>query len=108
MQIPTPRWRLSLITASSKQVTILNRKEHTVWIELPNALAISWQWTLANFDILVLSTSIAIFSVLKFYTATKAVTKSKKPLPKLIAFKAIVFINFLQNVSLFNLSQVQF
>lgn len=39
-------------------------------------------------------------SVLRFYGATKAVTKPRKPLSKLVGFKAIIGLSFLQNVSL--------
>ncbi|TVY40956.1 Transmembrane protein [Lachnellula occidentalis] len=43
-------------------------------------------------------TSLAILSVLKFYKVTKDVTKPRKPLSKLLAFKAIIGLSFLQNL----------
>ncbi|TVY14449.1 Transmembrane protein, partial [Lachnellula arida] len=45
-----------------------------------------------------LSTTVAIISVLKFYGATKTVTKPRKPLSKLVGFKAIIGLSFLQNL----------
>jgi hypothetical protein len=47
-----------------------------------------------------LSTGVAIFSVLRFYSkCLKASVGQRKPMAKLIAFKAIVFLTWLQNVS---------
>ncbi len=45
------------------------------------------------------STTIAIISILKFYKALKATVNHRKPLSKLVAFKGIVFLNFIQNVN---------
>jgi hypothetical protein len=47
--------------------------------------------------ITLVSTTIAIFSILKFYKVLKPNIDSRKPLSKLMAFKGIVFLNFLQN-----------
>lgn len=49
--------------------------------------------------ITLLSTIIAIMSILKFYKALKPRINHRKPLSKLVAFKGIVFLNFIQNVS---------
>jgi len=43
---------------------------------------------------------VAVVSVIKFYTVTKDVTKRRKPLSKLVGFKAIIGLSFLQDVSL--------
>ncbi|KAH8669499.1 organic solute transporter Ostalpha-domain-containing protein [Tricladium varicosporioides] len=48
--------------------------------------------------ITIISTVIAIMSILKFYKATKPTIDHRRPLPKLIAFKAIVFLTFIQNI----------
>ncbi|KAG4421053.1 hypothetical protein IFR04_005816 [Cadophora malorum] len=47
--------------------------------------------------ITLLSTIIAIMSILKFYKALKPRINHRKPLSKLVAFKGIVFLNFIQN-----------
>jgi D-alanyl-lipoteichoic acid acyltransferase DltB (MBOAT superfamily) len=44
------------------------------------------------------STILAIVSLLKFYKAHSKEMTSQKPLSKFIAFKGIVFLNFLQTV----------
>ncbi|KAF8862960.1 hypothetical protein BDZ45DRAFT_702611 [Acephala macrosclerotiorum] len=43
------------------------------------------------------TTIIAIFTILRFYKALKSTINHRKPLSKLIGFKAIVFLNFIQN-----------
>ncbi|KAI5458811.1 organic solute transporter Ostalpha-domain-containing protein [Mariannaea sp. PMI_226] len=48
--------------------------------------------------ILNVSTAIAVTSVLKFYEALKSHTKEHKPLAKLVAFKAVVGLGFLQKI----------
>ncbi|KAH6886164.1 organic solute transporter Ostalpha-domain-containing protein [Thelonectria olida] len=45
-----------------------------------------------------ISLTLAVLSVLKFYGALKSHTKQHKPLAKLIAFKAVVGLGFLQRV----------
>ncbi|KAG4439021.1 hypothetical protein IFR05_005485 [Cadophora sp. M221] len=47
--------------------------------------------------ITLLSTTVAIMSVLKFYKTLKPTINHRKPLPNLVAFKGIVFLNFIQN-----------
>ncbi|KAH8758716.1 organic solute transporter Ostalpha-domain-containing protein [Hyaloscypha sp. PMI_1271] len=47
--------------------------------------------------ITLLSTTVAIMSIIRFYKALKPTIPQRKPLPKLIAFKGIVFLNFIQN-----------
>ncbi|PMD33849.1 DUF300-domain-containing protein [Hyaloscypha variabilis F] len=47
--------------------------------------------------ITLISTAVAIMSIIRFYKAQKPVISGRKPLPKLIAFKGIVFLNFIQN-----------
>jgi len=51
--------------------------------------------------ITLISTAVAIMSIIRFYKAQKPVISGRKPLPKLIAFKGIVFLNFIQNVGCF-------
>lgn len=46
-----------------------------------------------------LTTGLAVMSVLKFYKNLKPRVGERKPMAKLIAFKAIVGITWLQNVS---------
>jgi hypothetical protein len=53
--------------------------------------------------ITVISTAIAIISILKFYKALKPRINHRKPLPKLIGFKAIVFLSFIQTVTVLTL-----
>ncbi|KUJ18918.1 DUF300-domain-containing protein [Mollisia scopiformis] len=45
-----------------------------------------------------LSTVVAISSVLRYYKALKPTIKHRKPLSKLVGFKAIVFLNFVQTI----------
>ncbi|KAH7413086.1 organic solute transporter Ostalpha-domain-containing protein [Cadophora sp. MPI-SDFR-AT-0126] len=45
----------------------------------------------------LVSTVVAIMSILKFYKALKPRINHRKPLSKLVAFKGIVFLNFIQN-----------
>jgi uncharacterized membrane-anchored protein len=48
--------------------------------------------------ITAISTGLAIMSVLKFYKSMKTRVGQRKPMAKLIAFKGIVFVTWLQNV----------
>lgn len=48
--------------------------------------------------LMVISTVVAISSLLRFYKALKPTIHHRKPLPKLIGFKVIVFLSFIQNV----------
>ncbi|ATZ50942.1 hypothetical protein BCIN_06g04070 [Botrytis cinerea B05.10] len=41
---------------------------------------------------------IAMLALLRFYNSTKSLTAARKPLHKLIVFKGIVFINFVQTI----------
>ncbi|KAF7934707.1 uncharacterized protein EAE98_002752 [Botrytis deweyae] len=43
-------------------------------------------------------TIIAILALLRFYKSTKSLTAARKPIHKLMAFKGIVFLNFLQSI----------
>jgi hypothetical protein len=47
-----------------------------------------------------ISISVAVLSVVKFYTALKKDLKHHKPLAKLLAFKLIVGLTFLEGVRL--------
>lgn len=49
--------------------------------------------------ITALTTGLAVMSVLKFYKSLKPRVGERKPMAKLIAFKAIVGLTWLQNVS---------
>ena len=46
----------------------------------------------------LLSTALAIIAVLRFYRATKHEVAAQNSLLKLISFKLIVFLNFVQTV----------
>lgn len=48
--------------------------------------------------ITVVSTILAISSILRFYKVLKPTINHRKPLAKLIGFKAIVFLSFIQTV----------
>lgn len=50
--------------------------------------------------ITMLSTVVAIMAILRFYKVLKPTINHRKPLLKLVAFKGIVFLSFLQEVSL--------
>jgi hypothetical protein len=47
-----------------------------------------------------LTSGLAIMSVLRFYKSVKSRVEHRKPMAKLIAFKGIIFLTFLQNVRL--------
>jgi hypothetical protein len=57
--------------------------------------------------ITIISTIAAIMSILRFYKVLKPTINHRKPLPKLLAFKGIVFLSFLQEVG-FSSRECQF
>lgn len=67
------------------------RKEATLDKELTHILSQVKLLTL-------ISTTIAVIYILKFYRATKSALAHHKPLSKLIAFKLLVFLTFIQKV----------
>ena len=54
--------------------------------------------------IMSISLGLSVMSILKFYQLLKSDLAHHRPLAKLIAFKAIVFLTFVQGVSLFTKS----
>jgi hypothetical protein len=75
-------------------VTVITQAVGT-FCETSNKIYFAHIWVII---LTILSTIVAIMSILRFYKVLKPTINNRKPLSKLLAFKAIVFLSFVQEV----------